>query len=251
MYCKYCGNPLTDGSNFCSKCGERVDDMHANQSSQKIEVTTPVHVKMEKQNKEQWLSTSNMQWKKPVVARVIQLLLLTCGVFFLIYGIVWCIIIKDKVYDYNSSFPEYMKYQGYIASAYEPLEIVDVHVTKDTMWEATEKVKIEFRKMDVLLIIMPSILLIIFAIGWFYLTRPPKKDDMMPYDIADSIAPYEWYGFTGKKYVFYIKNGKYGILNAAKYKNIEPAVYESIAWRIPNKLFDGQLNGQKFTREII
>ncbi len=251
MFCKYCGSPLTEDSVFCSKCGKKIDDMHTNLSSQKIEVATPVHVEMEIQNKEQWVSTANMQWKKPIVARVIQFLLFTCGVFFLIYGIVWCIIIKDKVYDYNSSFPEFMRYEGYIASAYEPLEIVDVQVTESTMWEAMENVEKKFRRMDVLLIIIPSFLITILAIGWFYLTRPPQKEDMTPYDIADSIAPYVWYGFTGKKYVFYAKKGKYGILNAAKYKIIEPAVYDSIAWRVPNKLFDGRFDGKKFTREII
>ena len=145
MFCKYCGSPLTDDSVFCSKCGKKIDDMHANLSSQKNEVATPVRVRMEKQNKEQWVSTANMQWKKPIVARVIQFLLFTCGVFFLIYGIVWCIIIKDKVYDYNSSFPGYMMYEGYSASAYEPLEIVYVHASGNTMWEATENVEKKFQ----------------------------------------------------------------------------------------------------------
>ena len=167
-----------------------------------------------------------------------------------LFDLWYCIIIKDKVYDYNSSFPGYMMYEGYSASAYEPLEIVYVHASGNTMWEATENVEKKFRKMDVLLIIIPSFIITILAIGWFFLTRPPKKEDMTPYDIADNIAPYKWYGFTGKKYVFFFKNGKYGILNAAKYNVIEPAVYDSIAWRIPNKLFDGQFDGKKFTREI-
>ena len=43
MYCKYCGNPLPENSNFCTVCGKITDDINEqiNDKAQKTETVDP------------------------------------------------------------------------------------------------------------------------------------------------------------------------------------------------------------------
>lgn len=43
MYCKYCGNPLPENSNFCTACGKVTDDINEqiNDQAQKTEIVDP------------------------------------------------------------------------------------------------------------------------------------------------------------------------------------------------------------------
>ncbi len=55
--------------------------------------------------------------------------------------------------------------------------------------------------------------------------------------IADYIQAYK-YGGTKKhpKYVFFVKDSKFGVMNVTEFKVAIPAQYDEIAWREPNRI---------------
>ena len=69
-------------------------------------------------------------------------------------------------------------------------------------------------------------------------------------DIADEIEPHIWMGFEKHKYVLFKKDNKIGIIDAAQYKVLYPAIYDNIKWRLPNETFDAIENGETKTISI-
>ena len=100
------------------------------------------------------------------------------------------------------------------------------------------------------LVLFPLIVLILLTIRWMKWTRFPGEKDIVPRDVADEIEQYEWDGFTKYKYIFYKKDGKYGVIDARNYFVNIKAQYDSIAWRIPNKTIDVTIGEEKQTIAI-
>lgn len=63
-----------------------------------------------------------------------------------------------------------------------------------------------------------------------------RKSKSLP-SIADYIQEYK-YGGTKKlpKYVFFVKDNKFGVMNVTEFKVAIPAQYDEIAWREPNRI---------------
>ena len=55
--------------------------------------------------------------------------------------------------------------------------------------------------------------------------------------LADYIQEYK-YGGTSKhpKYVFFVKDNKFGVMNVTEFNVAIPAQYDEIAWREPNRI---------------
>ena len=265
MYCKHCGNQIADDSVFCSRCGKIVVE-----ASPRVIIQLP-------QDKEQWIPTKNTTWKKPYVARVTHIVCIAVSTLFLIYSIT-CVIHGGKVSRYfgdsrtlsvenpgTKYFRETRQYE-------ETLKIKDIlgifHIEKKKWnqpslftfygnvipWaftpEEVDDAHFDFRKRVVLFGVLPAIIFLIIAISWTRKLKFPTLKDGLPRDYADEIEPYELSGFCKYKYVFFKKDGKYGIIDATHYCVKENAKYDTITWRIPNKIYDAEINGQKKTFNI-
>ena len=346
MYCKYCGSKIADDSVFCVKCGKSVVDNEINVAHKEKEVDgNSIRIQLMNIEKSIWKSTDDLQWIKPIGARILQVILLSIGVFFFFYGIIWYFIIEEKVnvYSHPCSYPYFSRYE---AKAVEPLGIIAVFVDlerddpnfqKDKeKWETLYKYgKLEdqivkrlckvwgidttlsysyicldldtpvswdstiswgealggyhltnyqrfqihseiererravsnipydhgkyhtkvyqlaiskFRTLTLFEYILPAIIIIVLSIIWIIKITPKSNSKtILPRDLADKIENYTWNGFTLHKYLRFIKDGKYGILDAVTRSIVVSATYDLIEWRQSNKSYDGLINGVKKT----
>ncbi len=336
MFCKYCGTEIADDSVFCAKCGKRIQEDAHNAQSEKYDENNSIRVQLVADENVIWKDTSNLQWKKPTVARLVQTILLIVGMFFLCYGILWCCIIEKKVgkTDHPCSYPYFDRFE---ASAEEPMRIIDVFVNLErddpnfsvykSEWETlynekyylTDEGRIskervtkrlckewgidynkitdkdipywddqftqaqrdqlrhaiekespavssvpydyskyyilaeqmavsKFRTHALFIFILPALIIIILSIIWAVKITPKSENKtILPRDYADKIEVYSWNGFSLHKYIRFIKNNKYGILDAANRSITVPATFELIEWREKNKSYDGILDGVRKT----
>lgn len=99
--------------------------------------------------------------------------------------------------------------------------------------------------------IFRAFLIILLSLIWICKTTPKFKfRKIIPRDYADKIEAYSWYGFSLHKYVIFIKNGKYGILDAVRRCVKIPAEYDLIEWRKKGKSFDGVISGVRNAYKI-
>ena len=89
-----------------------------------------------------------------------------------------------------------------------------------------------------------SIFLPVTIVSYLIVKWSKKKLDNFNEDIkptlpklADYIQEYK-YGGTKKhpKYVFFVKDNKFGVMNVTEFKVAIPAQYDEIAWREPNRI---------------
>lgn len=89
-----------------------------------------------------------------------------------------------------------------------------------------------------------SIFLPVTIVSYLIVKWSKKKLDNFNEDIkptlpklADYIQEYK-YGGTEKhpKYVFFVKDNKFGVMNVTEFKVAIPAQYDEIAWREPNRI---------------
>lgn len=330
MFCKYCGTEIADDSVFCAKCGKKIQEVASNNHNEKCDDCNSTCVQFVTNENDIWKDTHNLHWKKPIVARIVQTILLIVGFFFLCYGIVWCCIIERKVSEANHpcSYPYFDRFE---ANAYEPMGIIDFFVDLErddpdflshkSEWDALYKEKYDdksieratkrlctkwgidtntltfnespygdqltalqrmeiihsierevppvvsipydyakyyavanqmavskFRTRIILFFILPALLFIVISIIWIIKTIPkPDKKAILPRDYADKIEDYSWNGFAVHKYIRFIKDNKYGILDAANRSITVPATFDLIEWREANKSYDGVLDGSRKT----
>ena len=94
-------------------------------------------------------------------------------------------------------------------------------------------------------------IVLILCFSWTKKVKFPSLKDGLPKDFADEIERYEFLGFSKNKYIFYKKDGKYGIIDVTHYCVKVPAQYDSISWRIPNMVYDITIGDKKETIKII
>lgn len=279
MYCKHCGAQIADNSVFCSKCGKLVVDAYSQSSP------TPRHevviTNSPNDNNCVWISTKNLKWKKPLLARIMQCLTIATALFWGIYSIA-CLINGGEVYRYfgerrildNHSNPRDPRIQYE-----ENLYILDywrIFRVKSTGWneartesyyrdgalygggvipwafsyEDIQSKKGDFRLKVVFLGIVPALIVLWLTVIWIKRKPFPQEKDGLPRDYADKVEEYELYGFSKHKYVFFKKNEKYGIFDAAQYRVHIPAQYDAIVWRTNNKTYDALKDGEQRTYVI-
>ncbi len=277
MYCKHCGNQIAEDSVFCAKCGKLVVDSYEN----KVITSNKKEGANNNSNMEGWLQTHNMQWKKPILVRVVQLLLIAISLFWGVYSIA-CLINGGEVYRYfgeRRALENYSDPRDPRIQYEENLYILDywrIFRTKSVKWNESrtesyyrdgalygggaipwafsyDDIKSEkgnFRLKVVFLGIVPALIVLWLTIIWIKRKPFPKEKDGLPRDFADEIEEYELYGFFKHKYVFFKKNGKYGVLDAAHYRVHIPAQYDTIAWRTINKTYDASKDREERTYVI-
>lgn len=279
MYCKHCGTQIADNSVFCSKCGKLVVDAYSQSSSSpknEVIITNSFNDK-----DIGWVSTKNLQWRKPLLVRIIQYLIIAIALFWGIYSIV-CLINGGEVYRFfgeRRTLENYSNPRDQRIQYEENLYILDywrIFKTKSTEWneartesyyrdgalygggvipwafsyEDIQSKKGDFRLKVVFLGIVPALIVLWLTIIWIKRKPFPQEKDGLPRDIADEIEEYELYGFNKHNYVIFKKNGKYGIIDAAHYRAYIPAIFDSITWRIKNKSFDALKDGEEMIWKI-
>ena len=251
MYCKHCGNQIADNSVFCHNCGKLVVDAYPHHISQSPS-----------SNESRWISTDNLQWKKPIAARQTQIIIIVILGLLSLYPL-FCFISGGEAREYYSD-SGYYKHEVHVNDPLE-LKILKFTSVKLYNWRSDGDFFAEIilgytynSKTDVqnvfrakmFLVLFPLIVLILLTIRWMKWTRFPGEKDIVPRDVADEIEQYEWDGFTKYKFVFYKKDGKYGVIDARNYFVNIQAQYDSIAWRIPNKTIDVTIGEEKRTIAI-
>lgn len=302
MFCKYCGTKIAEDSVFCAKCGKNVLVEEKNVvHKEKRDVVNSVRIQIIDREKNEWKSTDNLQWVKPIGARIVQVILLAIGFFFLFYGIDWSIKGGNVSDILPSDMTNDFSYYSYVS---EPLLItINFYLEEydrenqlgfkeqwektryqyEKWWESNKGTGIysifndyypdekplpadwankfvhfkhisdgiaikEFREKVLSVYIIPAIILIVLSIIWIIITAPKSNNkSILPRDLADKIENYTWSGFTLHKYIRYIKNDKYGILDAANRSITVPATFDLIEWREANKSYDGVLDGSRKT----
>ena len=249
MYCKHCGNQIADDSVFCQKCGKLV-----------VEVTPHNSNHSPTTNATQWVSTENLQWRKPLAARYTQIIIIVILGVLSLYPL-YCLISGGKAHEYyGGGYGMERRHEVYVNDPWE-LKILKFTSVKMFNWRSHGGNIVKygsFSKSDaqnvfrwkMLLVLLPFIALIWLTIRWMKATRFSGEKDIVPRDVADEIEQYEWDGFARYKYVFYKKDGKYGIIDAKNYCVNVLAQYDTISWRMPNRLFDGTIEGEKQTIKI-
>lgn len=246
MYCKHCGNQIADDSVFCSKCGKLVIESYHQPSNQPTS-----------DNVTNWITTENLQWKKPTGARYAQVIILVIFGLLMLYPL-YCFVSGGKVSEYSHGYGFDRSHEVYVRDHWELNILKFTTVTMSNTGNRNHIYKYSFTKSDaqgifrlkMLLVLIPFIALFWLTIKWIQSTRFPREEDIVPRDVADEIEEYMWDGFTRYKYVFYKKDGKYGIIDARNYCVNVPAQYDSIVWRMPNKTFDVTNGGEKQTLTI-
>ena len=174
MFCKYCGNEIEDNSIFCSKCGKSVRETE-------IEIKTEIKIKNKNNG---WLLTENLEWKKPYLARTIQIILLSLLIVFTIYNF----------YSLGGG-AEQWTYRGSIwndnsrpySEISDPLGLYETFERSDYR-DATylrERVKEIYVNKIVWIGIVPSFILIILICIWIKKTPFPDEENLLIRDIAD------------------------------------------------------------------
>lgn len=248
MYCKHCGTQIADNSVFCSKCGKLV-----------VEVGSQPDIQSPTINSTQWVPTENLQWWKPVAARYTQIIIIVILGTLSLYPL-YCLISGGKAQEYyGGGYGKDRRHEVYVNDPWK-LKILKFTSVEMFNWDHGDNIVKygNFSKTDaqnvfrwkMLLVLLPFVVLIWLTIRWMRATRFPGEKDIVPRDVADEIERYEWDGFARYKYVFYKKDGKYGIIDAKNYCVNVPAQYDSISWRMPNRLFDVTLEGEKQTITI-
>lgn len=109
------------------------------------------------------------------------------------------------------------------------------------------------RKVD----IMFGILLVFFLLLLQYLFCgyiPLSKKNVELKVVADYVQKYSYWGIFRKrktpKFILFIKDNKFGILDVAHYKVYLPAQYDYLEWREKKKYLNATLNDRKFIIDI-
>lgn len=248
MFCKYCGSQIADDSVFCAKCGKLVVEASSSSTNQSAtQIGEP-----------QWWATDNLQWKKPTKARGVQIFLLVILGLLLLYPL-WCFVSGGEVREiYGAGYGMDRHHEVHV---YDPWELKIMECTNVNMYNfhhSNSIYRYSFSESDaqsiyrwrMLLLLLPFLVLIWLTIRWIKSTRFPNEKDIVPRDVADEIEQYEWDGYSRYKYVFFKKDGKYGIIDARNYCVKVPAQYDLITWRMPNKTIDVVIGEEKQTITI-
>lgn len=94
--------------------------------------------------------------------------------------------------------------------------------------------------------------LIIFILYFvFFFKRFPKTELKT---IADYVQKYQYSGLflprKAKRHIFFVKNGKFGVLEYVHYKVALPAQYDYLEWHTKNKYLNATVNGETFIMDI-
>lgn len=239
MKCSNCGTENIDCAKFCRRCGLELGKNTVNV--------------MDKYPKYNFVPTSLMKWKRPVTARIGSACFFYAFVNLLIYFIlgIYCWFYYETKYYYYEPSDKYKciiksnLFQGY--NSYGDRYNTKVEAFRDAI--SSYKGSAEE--------IIPAVgafMLIAGAISYGLNKKFPSKKTAPLREVADYIQNY-WY--TGlfryqktPKLKFFVKQGKFGLMDVANYTPFLPAKYDFLAWREKNKYLIAKQNDREFIMDI-
>ncbi len=241
MYCKYCGQTNDDDAVFCSKCGKKLNGNYI-PSDQSGKHTNPNDLNIQS-NETKWISTENMQWEKYKPSVITIILIIFFSLSFL-WGSIW-IIKGGKKYEninvwsgrYYTRIKEPLLLNVWFYNYDDQYTSRDIIINENKSESFKNKATALFCLFTFLTYCFPSVIFFIIIFGRLKTLKKKAKDNL-PRDIADYIESYEIRKLFSNKYVIFIKDGKYGIIDATEHKIEVPAQYNKIRWRVPSKSYD-------------
>ena len=271
MKCRKCGTENIAGARFCRHCGESLAN---------VENVMDIYPKLK------FVPTNFMDWKKPNVGRFIKVLLSIpiCILISLSLYCIWSSIFYNQ-YGYNHDYTPY----GYTTKTEDPLDMfiygwgtcynfdgdyyssydfehaddnslvytqAGEYVSDPLEWTAKESLYNYKEKIGILFLNFVGGSLVLFLIMHFIICGYPKrpKDTKPLHEVADYCQKYSYWGIFRRrktpKYVFFVKDNLFGILDVAHYSVFLPARYDFLSWREKNKYLNAVINGRNVIIDI-
>lgn len=267
MKCRKCGTENIANAKFCRHCGDSL-----------------VMNIMDLYPKLNFIPTNFMDWKKPNVGRFIKVLLSIpiCILLFLCIYCLWSYNVYNQrglnseggngikmyftdiqdplgvwwyeeahCYNFNGNY-----YPYYREGSYDECIPDGEQITDPVEWTA-EKSLFEYRRR-----LVPRFMsfvcgaIALFLIMHFVICGYPKRPKVTKplSEVADYCQKYSYWGIFRRrktpKFVFFIKDGQFGILDVAHYSVFLPARYDFLSWREKNKYLNAVINGRNVIIDI-
>lgn len=238
MKCSNCETVNIEGAKFCRCCGLEL-------------VKNTVNV-MDKYPKYNFVPTSLMPWKEPNLANFSSFLFFTGFIILFIYfilGIYCWFYYETKYYHYEPS-DEYkciIQSNSFLSHAYGDRYKTKVEAFRDAISSYEESATETISAVG-------ALMLIAGAMSYSLNKKIPTKKTAPLREVADYIQNY-WY--TGlcryqktPKLKFFVKQGKFGLMDVANYTPFLPAKYDFLAWRDKDEYLIAKQNDREFIIDI-
>lgn len=273
MKCRKCGTENSTGAKFCRHCGTRMSD------GKNV---------MDKYPKMGLVPTNMIDWKKPRMGIFIKTLL-SIPIAILLFLSLYCVWsynfynqrglnsecgnglkayyteIEDPLefgwyretgcYNFNDGYYSDYEYE-YDDNGDERKVSAGEYISNPVEWTA-EKSLFQYRGLLVNIFMSSAfgaiaLFLIMHFVICGYSKRPKGTKPVC--EVADYCQKYSYWGIFRRrktpKFVFFVKDGQFGILDVAHYSVFLPARYDFLSWREKNKYLNAVINGRNFIIDI-
>lgn len=274
MKCRKCGIENATEAKFCRHCGTRMSD------GKNI---------MDKYPKMELVPTNMIDWKKPKVGMFLKFILLipiAIGFFVICFSIWSLFYYNQHGYEDNDSYETYIedplggfmlwadgyghayKWNGSWYESYDSYDNIDSdgNVQWEYKYEGEIENPVSYTTENALRsyrndIVFGGIWCIIITVLLFIMRNyiicgyPKRPKGTKPlHEVADYCQKYSYWGIFRRrktpKYVFFVKDNLFGILDVAHYSVFLPARYDFLSWREKNKYLNAVINGRNCIIDI-
>ena len=226
MKCRKCGTGNIAGARFCRHCGESLAN---------VENVMDIYPKLK------FVPTNFMDWKKPKVGMFAKCVF-RIAMFVVLIQIIYCFI---ALFKWNYSYSPYWGCDVYR----DPLHLNLYYMT------TCKSVGAYRESLFVLLSWLVSCLFGLYiATKYFVIMLSTPKKATPLHEVADYCQKYSYWGIFGRrktpKYIFFVKDNLFGILDVAHYSVFLPARYDFLSWREKNKYLNAVINGRNCIIDI-
>lgn len=274
-HCSKCMSKNIDKALFCRHCGSKL-----------IRNCPSINV-LERYPEMNFVPTNFYDWRKPRVGMVLKFLLRVLTIIFLSFSIYMMYSLEnynedwESYNDRDSGIEEHYCYikdpfelfcrnwcvvfyvDGKFCSSYERVEDDYGSISYKPSGEIYEerswgdfKARKRYRQEAFYFIgLFFSISLALFLLTYIICGYPKRPKDMEPLSrYADYVQKYSYWGIFRRrkapKFVLFVKDGLFGILDVAHYKIFLPARYDYLDWREYGKYLDASFDDRNFLIDI-
>lgn len=214
-----------------------------------------------------FVPTNLIDWKKPKVGMVIKR-------FFyipILLSVLWCLycvwaynVYNQDGYNTGDGYETYTTNRYFYGmfngrsccyniegSYYSDCDVeYGMYVANPVAWTAKESLRSYRENVSFVFLGTLATGIVLFVIMHFLVCGYPKrpKDTKPLREVADYCQKYSYWGIFRKrktpKFVFFVKDGKFGILDVAHYAVFLQAKYDFLSWREKNKYLNAVIAGR-------
>ncbi len=236
MICKHCKAENAEGAKFCYKCGKTL-------------VNSNINV-MDVYPKYSFIATNLEKWKEPYMHKIFRRYFIVSALLLCYSLFSYIIYDTDVEYKTNDDWVEVIK-----VDKLHMLYIIDPRMDgvgyakelSEAKREAYDGYKYGLNKVTLTLGLCSMVLFILVA----YTKGEELDSEVLELkDVADYVQAYTYSGFKKPSYKFFIKDGKFGLLDVSAYKVQIPAEYDKLSWREKDKYLNATLNSENIIIDI-